>query len=165
MAVVVASGAYAGSGKTFKTIEVEEYSECRFRDMEFQVDLFYSGIFGTKGSKVGTGSGGGVGLNFFFTKYVGIGYEAFWTGSGRGEHFPAGGNLFLRYPICDWNLTTYGMVGGGGAWNGEGKGYGNVGGGVEYRFTDNVGLFVDSRYFYGGTGNLANLRSGLRFAF
>lgn len=163
--IVVASGAYAGtSSKEFKTITVEE-PLCRFRDTEFQVDAFYSGIIGSHGSKVGTGSGGGVGLNFFFAKYFGIGYEAFWTGSGNGEHFPTGGNAFFRYPICSLNLAPYAMVGGGAAFNGNPKGYGNVGGGLEYRITDNIGLFADGRYFYGGVGNLANIRSGLRFAF
>ena len=37
--------------------------------------------------------------------------------------------------------------------------------GLEYRFTDHIGVFVDGRYFYGGTGNVGNLRAGMRFAF
>jgi len=156
----------AGDGKSFKeTKNVITPDTCRFRDMEFQVDAFYSGIIGSSGSEVTTGSGGGVGLNFFFAKYFGIGYEAFWTASGRGEHFPAAGNLFFRYPICAWNIAPYVMVGGGVSFDGNPKGYGNVGGGLEYRVTDNIGIFVDGRYFYGETGNLANVRSGLRFAF
>ncbi len=76
---------------------------------------------------------------------------------------PLGGNLFLRYPICSLNLAPYIVVGGGAAWDGTCIGYGNVGGGVEYRVTKNIGLFVDGRYFYGGSGNVANLRSGPSF--
>jgi hypothetical protein len=163
-AVVFTTGAFAGTGKTFKEVEVVEPS-CRFRDMEFQVDAFYSGIIGTSNSKVRTGSGGGVGLNFFFAKYFGIGAESFVTSSGQGEWFPAGGNFFFRYPICSLNLAPYVMVGGGVAFDGYAKGYGNVGAGLEYRFTDHIGLFADGRYLYGGTGNLANVRTGLRFAF
>lgn len=163
-AIIALPSAFAGT--TYKaTKEVIVEDDCKFRDTEFQIDAFYSGIIGSRGSRVQTGSGGGVGLNFFFARYFGIGYEAFWTGSGRGEHFPLGGNFFVRYPICSLNLAPYVMVGGGGAWDGYGKGYGNVGGGLEYRFTNNVGLFVDGRYFYGGVGNLANIRSGLRIAF
>lgn len=165
-AMMAISSSFAGTEyKSFELEVVVIEPDCRFRDMEFQVDAFYSGIIGTKGSKVGTGSGGGVGLNFFFAKYFGIGYEAFWTGSGRGEHFPAAGNLFFRLPICSLNLAPYALVGGGVAFDGNPKGYGNVGGGLEYRVTNNIGLFVDGRYFYGETGNLANIRSGLRFAF
>jgi len=57
------------------------------------------------------------------------------------------------------------MTGGGVSFDGNPKGYGNVGGGVEYRVTDHIGLFVEGSYFYGQTCNLANVRSGLRFAF
>ena len=64
-------------------------------------------------------------------------------------HLPVGGNLFLRYPICALNLAPYIMVGGGVGWDGDALGYGNVGGGLEYRFTDHIGVFVDGRYFYG----------------
>lgn len=158
--------AFAGDGKSFKEKVVIEPDTCRFRTTEFQIDGFYTAFFGGHDTRFKTGSGGGFGLNFFFAKYFGIGYEAAWySNNGTAEHLPLGGNLFIRYPICSLNLAPYLLVGGGGAWNGTGIGYGNVGGGLEYRATDNIGIFVDSRYYYGGTGNVANLRSGLRIAF
>lgn len=167
--VIVAAGSVqAGDDiKSFKK-DVVPVDTCRFRDMEFQIDGFYSAFFAGRNSAFRTGSGGGFGLNFFFMKYFGIGYEAQWySNNGTAENLPLAGNFFIRYPICSWNLAPYIMVGGGGAWSNshDGLGYGNVGGGLEYRFTDHIGLFVDSRYFYGGTGNVANLRSGLRIAF
>jgi hypothetical protein len=166
-ATLVAGSAFAGTeSKSFKDKVPVAPEECRFRDMEFQLDTFYTGFFGSKGSQLSTGSGGGFGLNFFFAKYFGIGYEAAWyDNNGTAEHLPLGGNFFVRYPICSLNLAPYAMVGGGAAWDGTTIGYGNVGGGLEYRVTKNIGLFVDGRYFYGGSGNVANLRSGLRFAF
>jgi hypothetical protein len=152
--------------KTFKEMVVIESVDCRFRDTEWQLDTFYSGFFGSRGSRFQTGSGGGFGINFFFARYFGIGYEASWYGNnGTAEHMPVNGNVFLRYPICSLNLAPYIMAGGGAGWDGNVVGFGNVGAGLEYRFTNNIGLFVDSRYFYGGSGNVANLRSGLRFAF
>lgn len=159
--------AFAGDGKSFKaTKEVIVEEDCRFRDMEFQIDAFYTGFVGTPGSRLGTGSGGGFGVNFFFARYFGIGYEGAWYGNnGVGEHLPVGGNVFFRYPICSLNLAPYAMVGGGASWDGFGKGYGNVGGGLEYRLTNNIGLFGDSRYFYGGVGNVMNFRGGIRIAF
>ena len=76
-----------------------------------------------------TGSGGGFGVNFFFLRYFGIGYEAAWyDNDGTAQHLPVAGNFFLRYPICDWNLAPYVLVGGGGTWDMNGTGYGNVGG-------------------------------------
>ena len=103
-------------------------------------------------------------MNFFFLRYFGIGYEAQWyDNDGTAEHLPVGGNFFLRYPICAWNLAPYIFVGGGAAWDGDCVGYGNVGAGLEYRFTDHIGAFVDGRYFYGNKdfGNAANLRAGI----
>ncbi|HEY5792052.1 MAG TPA: hypothetical protein VIS74_02060 [Chthoniobacterales bacterium] len=164
---VLAGSALAGTeAKSFKKEIIEVEPTCNFRDMEFQIDGFYTGFFGSRGSRLHTGSGGGFGLNFFFARYFGIGYEAAWySNNGVAEHMPAAGSFFVRYPICSWNLAPYAMVGGGAAWDGTTIGYGNVGGGLEYRFTPNWGVFVDGRYFYGGSGNVGNLRSGLRFAF
>jgi hypothetical protein len=166
LTMVVAVTSYAGPFKSIKEVVIIE-PDCLFSDNEFQLDVFYSGIFTSASSapRLRTGQGGGFGLNYFFARYFGLGYEAFWTSSGRGEHFPLGGNAFFRLPICSWNLAPYAMIGGGVAFDGFAKGYGSVGGGLEYRVTRNVGIFVDSRYFYGGTGSAANLRSGLRFAF
>lgn len=166
-AFVAATSAFAGTeSKSFKDKVTVIPDECRFRNTEFQLDTFYTGFFGSHGSQLSTGSGGGFGLNFFFAKYFGIGYEAAWySNNGTAEHMPLAGNFFLRYPICSLNLAPYALVGGGAAWDGTTIGYGNVGGGVEYRITKNIGLFVDGRYFYGGSGNVGNLRSGLRFAF
>ena len=157
----------AGDGKSFKETKVViDPDTCRFRDTEFQVDAFYTGFFGGRNTYFGTGSGGGIGLNFFFAKYFGIGYEgSVYSNNGTAQWLPISGNFFIRYPICSWNLAPYVMVGGGGTWDGHGTGFGNVGGGLEYRFTDNIGIFTDARYYYGGTGNVANLRSGLRIAF
>lgn len=158
---------FAGDGKSFKEVKtVVEPETCRFRDFEVQIDGFYTGFFGGHNTYFKTGSGGGFGVNVFFARYFGVGYEAAWySNDGSAQHLPLAGNFFLRYPICSLNLAPYVLVGGGGTWNGHGTGYGNVGAGLEYRVTNNVGIFVDGRYFYGGTGNVANLRSGLRIAF
>ncbi|CAN5740620.1 hypothetical protein BH09VER1_BH09VER1_10650 [soil metagenome] len=169
-AFAMVSPLFAGDGKSFKeTKTVIAPDTCLFRDQEFQVDAFYSGFFGGPKTRFGTGSGGGFGLNYFFCKYVGVGYEfQAYDNQKFGSILPLSGNLFLRYPICSLNLAPYIMVGGGGTWStagGQGTGFGNVGAGLEYRFTKNIGIFTDGRYYYGGTGNVADLRAGLRFAF
>lgn len=169
----LASFAQAGTeSKSFKQAkDVVVVDECRFRAGEWQVDLFYSSFFGgvipgDRDTYFQTGSGGGFGVNYFFTKMIGVGYEAQWySNNGTAEHLPLGFNAFFRLPICAWNIAPYSMVGVGAAWDGKGVAYGNVGGGLEYRATKNLGIFVDSRYFYGGTGNVTNLRAGVRLAF
>ena len=93
--------AFAGDGKSFKEVKTVVVPEptCRFRDMEWQIDAFYSHFWGDAAVK--GGPGGGFGVNFFFLRYVGIGYEASWfDNDGVAFHLPVGGNLFLRYPIC-----------------------------------------------------------------
>ncbi len=168
LGVITAVGsAFAGTDvKSFKEKVIVEPEDCYFRNTEFQIDAFYTGFYGGRGTYFSTGSGGGFGLNFFFAKYFGIGYEGAWyDNNGVAQHLPIGGNFFVRYPICSLNLAPYAMVGGGGTWDGYGTGYGNVGGGLEYRFTPNVGLFADGRFFYGGVDNVGNFRSGLRIAF
>ncbi len=166
MAVAVIGSAFAGTdAKTFKDKVVVEPT-CKFRDTEFQIDGFYSGFVGSRNSQLRTGSGGGIGFNYFFAKYFGIGYEAtFFSSGGNFEALPLNGNFFVRYPICSLNLAPYIMVGGGAGFGDKTVGFGNVGAGLEYRITDHIGLFSDGRYYYGGSGNVANIRGGLRFAF
>lgn len=170
VAVVAASTALAGTDAKKTVIPVEE--PCKFRDTEFQVDAFALGAFYEQGSPAW---GGGLGLNYFFLRYVGIGVEQDVFGrsedtyGGGGTRWSTLGNFFLRYPICSWNLAPYLMVGGGAVYgnNSSGVGVGHVGGGLEYRVTDNVGLFVDSRWLYSGEEpqNGCFSRAGLRFAF
>jgi len=167
--MMAVTASFAGDGKTFDKKVVVVPETCKFRDMEFQIDAFYTGFASSRGA-LQTGSGGGFGLNFFFARYFGIGYEAAWySNDGNGAKLPVGGNLFFRYPICSWNLAPYVMVGGGAAWSSAWDGtvgYGNVGGGLEYRLTDHIGLFGDSRWFYGNQStSAANFRAGLRYAF
>ncbi len=165
------TGAFAGTpAKTFKEIVVVEES-CKFRGQELQIDAFTAGAFYDEGRP---GWGGGLGINYFFNKYVGIGYEQDIVGRERVggsksyAEWASVGNLFLRYPICSLSLAPYAMVGGGGAYgSGKGYGFGNVGGGLEYRVTDNIGLFSDARYVYSGEvpRNAVLGRAGVRFAF
>jgi hypothetical protein len=167
-AVAATSPALAGTHSFKKTVVAYE-EPCVFRDNEFQIDTFGQGAFYDKGSP---GWGGGLGLNYFFLRYIGIGVEQSVFGRDSGGSFTEWatlGNLFLRLPICALNTAPYAMVGGGALYGdkGKGKGVGHVGGGLEIRLTDNIGLFGDARWLYSDvqpqSGVLA--RTGLRFAF
>lgn len=164
---VSVTGAFAGtSAKTFKQT-VAPAPECKFRDQELQVDAFAAGAFYNQGRP---GWGGGLGVNYFFTKFIGLGVEQDVLGhQGTPAEWVTAGNLFLRYPICSLNLAPYALIGGGAAY-GEGRrghGFGTVGGGLEYRVTDNVGLFSDARWVYSSEEPKSGIlgRAGLRFAF
>lgn len=192
MTAIAATSAFAGTVVSSKEVVAIE-DPCLFRDQELQLDLFGLGDF-YRGSTNMSGRpawGGGIGVNYFFSRYFGIGLEqgVYGRNSGSGAQandfgytrYATIGNLFVRYPICSMNLAPYLMVGGGANYGNVGGGYvaspnrlagqgfGHVGGGLEYRVTENIGLFSDARYLFSGVSGLPNnqlmWRYGLRFAF
>jgi hypothetical protein len=198
MAAVAATSAFAGTTTASKEVAPVE-APCLFRDNEFQIDAFGLGDFYRGGADISgrPAWGGGLGLNYFFSRFIGIGIEQDLYGRNSKGNRSVGsndfgytrwatiGNLFLRYPICSMNLAPYIMLGGGANYGNVGGGYvnypnsranrlagqgfGHVGGGLEYRVTETIGLFSDARYLYSGVTGLNNSqlmwRYGLRFAF
>lgn len=189
-----------------KAAAVVEESEV-FRDREWQVDLFGLGDFyqSAEGSFAGSlsGTGGnsrqfsgrpgwgfGMGVSYFFLRYVGLGVEqdVFGRTDGgfrRGDfgyiRWATVGNLFLRYPIDAWHIAPYAMLGGGAMYGNtpdttinagagrranyrlSGQGFGHVGGGLDFRLTRNVGIFSDLRYVFSGVSGLPNDQMLWRF--
>ena len=114
------------------------------------------------------GFGGGIGVNYFFTKYFGISVDDTLTSlNGNGHTYNSTqGDLIARLPIESIHLAPYVFVGGGATWGTATQGDGNVGLGLDYRFNRTFGIFADSRYLYGNNGlNESLTRAGLRFAF
>jgi hypothetical protein len=143
-----------------------------FRAHEFQVDTSFAAALGRYSDRSAHGLGGNLGLNYFFTRYFGIGIDnslggAVGAGSIGGVFYSLQADLIARYPIESLHLAPYAFAGGGGTWgNYRGQGNGNVGGGIEYRINRNIGTFLDSRYIYGNDGlNQSLTRVGFRFAF
>jgi hypothetical protein len=168
VAVIAAtSSSFAGTESYKKTVvPVEE--PCLYRDTEFQLDAFGTGAFYRAGEP---GWGGGLGMNVFFLRYLGLGVEQFVVGrEDFGAEWGTFGHLFVRYPFC-WGLSPYAMVGLGKLYGDSQKSYGcgDVGGGLEYRITENIGLFGDARWVYSPDFNSNSggvlARTGLRFAF
>ena len=155
------------AGSDFKTSkEVIAPVECRFRSNELQVDLFGNGGFYQEGSPVW---GGGLGINYFFLKYFGLGVEQSIAYNSNATEWGTFGNVFLRYPICSWNVAPYAVVGLGGIYgNGKSALAGTVGGGLEYRVTDHIGIFTDARWLYNPTvskDGAVLARAGIKFSF
>ena len=167
LAVAVLGSAFAGtSAKTFKDKVVVEPT-CVFRANELQVDAFAAGYFHNSSRSAW---GGGLGVNYFFTNFIGIGVEQdVLARRGETTEWVTAGNLLLRYPICAINLAPYALVGGGASYGckRQGHGFGDVGAGLEYRFTNNVGLFTDARWIYSYEDPKSSVlgRAGVRFAF
>ena len=164
IAITMASTAFGGSN--FKSGKEVVTSDCHFRDSEIQLDLFGSGGFYQASEPAW---GGGVGVNYFFLKYVGIGAEQTIVGREDIAEWGTFGNFFLRYPICSWNVAPYAVAGLGAVYGQtDATLAGTVGGGIEYRFTDNIGIFVDARWLYNtdfSNNGAVVTRTGFKFAF
>jgi opacity protein-like surface antigen len=193
--LLASTATYAGervvsSGKEAKA-QVVAPTTC-FKDHELQVDLYGAYVDGNAPDHAGPwqdhGWGGGVGINYFFSRYIGIGIEgtvldgrenplvdqsrnrsahsdhtAIWSGSG---------SLIARMPIDRLCLAPYAYVGGGVMTDGEDWATGFVGVGVEYRIVpEKIGLFIDARWnYYGdrfdrGDQNNFGAKAGVRFIF
>ena len=78
-------------------------------------------------------------------------------------------NFVIRYPleICNVCFAPYIFGGGGGLFDGEKVGFGDAGAGVEWRATENFGVFADWRWVFTGKNknDIDQTRAGIRFVF
>ena len=174
--LTVATTAYSFAGTSVtdsKKVIVAPMEGYLYNANEWQIDAYTAGAAGRFNHKSYNGLGGGLGLSYFFTRYFGVGIDdTLGTLNAHGHlngniYDNFSGNLIARIPIESWHLAPYGFVGGGATWgNHATAGNGDVGVGLEYRFTKNIGIFVDSRYLYGSRSLSETLsRAGLRLAF
>ncbi|MEI7957665.1 MAG: hypothetical protein WCI40_01035 [Verrucomicrobiota bacterium] len=169
-AFAVAASAFAGSAKDFKQPVAQKF----FQDTEFALDAFYS-YNDTKAGYFVDGSGGGVGADFFFQRYFGVGVEGnWWNGAQpetkKGVVSQVAANVSLRYPMefTSFGVAPYIFGGGGVALSAHDCGFPDVGAGVEVRVTPRVGVFADWRWNFmaGDAKNDVNTtRTGVRFVF
>ena len=141
---------------------------------ELEVGIFGSGTVG-RSTLVNPSSrrierdgklGAGASLGYYFHRYVGV--EGYAYSESTSEHFVdnVGGDLLLRLPLGHSGFALYGLAGGGRQFDPEIQWYLDAGGGVEWRFTDHVGVFVDARYVWADeTKDYGLARAGLKFGF
>lgn len=188
---IAATSAFAGAPDVSKDKTVAPPVIPCFRDQELQLDIFGSYMnfphadFETAhGRDAGhDGGGGGVGLNYFFTRYIGIGVDGA-INSNRGGVADYTGKVIFRLPIETGRfcLAPYIFGGGGGQSDfrsddgfdhgdrgGRTEGAYMCGGGLEWRATPHIGIFTEGRYTWttgrNADGDNAQARLGLRIAF
>jgi len=182
-AFAVAGSSFAGPATVVSSKDFKQPAATQqfFQDTEFTLDAFYS--YNDANQRNGQyfidGNGGGVGANFFFKRYLGVGVEGnWWDGSQpdlpKNSHkevvSQVTANAILRYPMefTSFGLAPYLFGGGGVAFSDQKCGFPDVGAGVEVRVTPRVGLFSDWRWNFmaGGNHNDVNTtRAGIRFVF
>lgn len=154
----------------------EVVEEPLFKDRELQTASFAIYSVGNGPTHAGVFRehvwGDGSEINYFFTRYIGIGaeyasvygHESPDTNNGRitdhtVERDHVGGNLFFRFPIESAHLAPYVYVGGGADLGDRRWAEAHAGAGFEYRFFQHflpivrsrVGIFVDGRWTYLGS--------------
>jgi Outer membrane protein beta-barrel domain len=162
--VGVAASAFAG----YEMNTGKDYSPANpcFHDQEFHVDLFGSYV-DTQGGGGSDGFGGGVGLTYFFQRYVGIGVDANLSSADDGL-WTFSGSLVARYPlefgsVC---LAPYILGGGGFQTDGTNAGTFHAGGGLEWRATPAFGIYGEGRYIWaGGDDDNTRVALGVRIVF
>jgi hypothetical protein len=166
--VVLAGTSFAGtavvsSGKEFKGPVAPV--TC-FGDTELQIDAF--GTYNAARHQYNDGYGGGLGVNYFFLRYVGVGVDSTIYPGGAGGVWAFSSSVIARFPIDSICLAPYVLAGGGYSVDGHSFGTWHVGGGLEYRVIPNkLGIFGEGRYTW-GAGNecdSAQARLGVRVVF
>jgi hypothetical protein len=169
--LALASSAFAGQEmKDSKDFKAPAPEPC-FKDQEFQLDLFGSYTDGVSANNHGDGFGGGIALNYFFIRNVGVGVDGnLYDGSNADPIWSATGRVIVRFPIDNgvgsFCLAPY-LFGGGGI-EGDGSSFGTLhaGGGLEWRATQTLGIFGEGRYTWGESSrNSSQARIGVRFVF
>ncbi len=109
-------------------------------------------------------AGGGVLAEYFFTENIGIqgSYGVYATSS---EHHAFDASLVLRAPIEDLCLAPYALLGGGYSTNATNEGNFHAGGGIDFRFSECVGIFADGTYHWANDGDYTIVRLGVKIPF
>ena len=164
---IAASSAVAGTEVQTESKEYKAPVEVLcFKDQEFQLDVFGSYTDSRSNSPHGDGFGGGIAVNYFFIRNLGVGVDGnIFDGDANGV-WDVSGRLIVRFPIDEICLAPY--LFGGGGWEANGDDFGTLhaGGGLEWRATETIGLFGEGRYTWGEDDrNSSQARVGVRFVF
>ena len=114
--------------------------------------------------------GGGAGLNYFFTRELGIGTDFNVSSKPDDENLVdyVVGNLYARLPLGSSGLAPYIFGGGGRAMSPTYQWTYGGGVGLEFRFNPTTGIFSDARFLWGDKGTIYNelgIRTGIRIVF
>lgn len=110
--------------------------------------------------------GGGAGINFFFTKFIGIGGDFYSISTEHRFVDTTTGNLILRLPIGNTGLAPYIFGGAGYEFQGINQIVGGGGAGLEFRIVPHFSIFADARYLAAvKTPDFGFARAGVRLSF
>jgi hypothetical protein len=172
MSVALASSAVAGTMSAPKNpkapvLPAPAPTGCDCFNAGASFDLFGAAILPAEGGG-DDAFGGGIGVNYFFSPYVGLdlNYAAYATDS---VHHQVDGNLVLRAPINSLCIAPYALAGGGFATNSSNRGTYQVGAGIDVRLQSMncLGIFAEGLYHFAAddTPDFTTVRLGVRIPF
>lgn len=191
-AIAMTTSAFAGGNeRRMESSSSKEYvaprtTENCFGDHEFQVDVYGIGAAALSNQERIIGDhafGAGIGLNYFFTRMIGVGIEGNWLApsNDKDDIGTAGLNVFFRFPCNDTCFAPYVFLGPDVVFNADEVAHGetpqhsnnesfyagHAGVGAEFRLSRHVGIFIDGRYTVveKGHNDFGSVRTGVRFAF
>ena len=154
----------AESGYWNERTRYDRESPTLYNANEFSLDLFGTYADRDKFGSKGDFWGGGLGVNYFLTRYIGIGADSYleeWRWPYR-----VNGSLILRLPIDKLGLAPYAFGGGGREFKYAPQWTGHAGGGLELRINRHTGIFGDGRrVFADQTKDYTLVRFGMRVGF
>lgn len=173
IAFALASSAYAAQPSFSQRFAYDRDTTELFRANEFSLDLF--GAYNSAQSRLGSIStrslrqgewGGGIGINYFFTRYVGIASDTHWMDWEGSFIDNVTASLVVRAPLDNIRLAPYAFGGAGRIFEGRDSWSAHAGGGLEFRLNPHLGLFADGRYTWvDHGGDFAMARFGVRVGF
>jgi hypothetical protein len=145
-----------------------------YRANELSVDAFGTASIGKytldhpSGDRVRHNArlGAGAGINYFFTRNIGIGADAYSENTTGTFVDSASANLTLRLPLGQSGFAPYVFGGGGRHFDALKEWFAQAGAGMEYRFNPHIGIFIDARGVLPDEARYYGVaRLGMRFAF
>lgn len=108
----------------------------------------------------------GAGVNYFFTRNMGISADAYAEDTHGSVIDSTSVSFTYRFPLGQGGFAPYAFGGGGRHFEDVQTWFAQVGVGVEYRFTPQVGMFLDARGVVPNETKYYTVgRIGVRFAF
>jgi hypothetical protein len=143
-----------------------------YRANEFSLDAFGGMTLGESTLDLSSGVrtrhdvrlGAGTGLNYFFTRNIGISAEGFTENTRHSVVDTADGSMVFRLPFGKSGLAAYIFGGGGHEFDPNPSPTFHTGGGLEYRFTQHFGAFIEPRVVF-KQGNYGFGKCGVRWNF
>jgi len=134
--------AAALAGEDWKRFEFEPNGN-KFASRETTFDLFGSLKVSDDEDLADGRLGVGLGVNHFFNRFLGVGADTRLEEVDWPDHF--NGSVIGRYPVEQWGLAPYAVLGFGRQFHETPQWTFHFGGGVDYRFNRKTGLFLDVR--------------------